>query len=177
MGSRFLAKICSCALAQLHKSALVVYFPKCVLVLILKGINCYSRSYLLHLHISLEEWIKLIKFLFNCSIKSFRSTVAPSKVSYACSISLLVFRWRKCCEAQLRLCENPSNWLVKTFLPKISDFAYDFYSFDLKQNFWRELFIIGTIYVMFWSQLIIQNVAKFCLTCVIETMSQKMGET
>ena len=35
--------------------------------------------------------------------------MAPSKISYTCSICSLVFRWRKCCEAQLRLCVDTYN--------------------------------------------------------------------
>ena len=47
-----------------------------------------------------------MKFLFNCSISSFSSDMAPLKNSYTCSICSLVFRWSRCSEAQLRLCVN-----------------------------------------------------------------------
>ena len=78
-------------------------FSGCALVLNIKRIDCYSLSHLWQLYISLwrNNWV--IK-LCNCSISSFRFTVIPSKFIYACSICSLVFRWRKCCEAQLRLC-------------------------------------------------------------------------
>ena len=36
-------------------------------------------------------------------VNSYRSTVAPLKINYTCSLCSLVFRWRKCCESQLGL--------------------------------------------------------------------------
>ena len=49
---------------------------------------------------------ELIKFLFYWLIISFRCTVARSKISYTYSKCSPVFRWRKCCEVQPRLCVN-----------------------------------------------------------------------
>ena len=47
--------------------------------------------------------------MFNCSISTFDSTIARSKVSNTCSICPLLFGWTKCCEAHLRLCGNNSK--------------------------------------------------------------------
>ena len=69
-----------------------------------RRINCYCRSYLLHLYINLWKLTDLIKFVFNCLISRFCSNAALLRVSYTCSICSLLFRWRKCCEVQRRLC-------------------------------------------------------------------------
>ena len=91
----------SCVLVQLQKFVHASYFPACALVLKIKRINCYSRSYLLHLYKLIRiNWV--IKFLFNCSISSFRRVRPLPKL--VCSIFSLVFRWCKCCKAQHRFC-------------------------------------------------------------------------
>ena len=44
-------------------------------------INYYFRSYMLHFYINLRGLTELIKFMFNCSISNFCSTMASSKSS------------------------------------------------------------------------------------------------
>ena len=97
-----LPRFFSSALARLQKFVQVDYFLSCAFALIMKPINFYSSSYLLHLYISLKELTELIRFLFNCLISSFRSAVAPPQISYNWSICSLVFRWRKSCVAKFR---------------------------------------------------------------------------
>ena len=66
MRSRFLAKICSCALTKSQIFVHVAYFPVCALNLNKKRNNCYSRSYLLHLSANknlLSYWISLMVHL------------------------------------------------------------------------------------------------------------------
>ena len=69
-----------------------------------KRINCYRRSYLSRFSVIFWALTELNKFLSNCLVSNFCSTVALLKISYSCSICSLVFRRRMCCEAQLRLC-------------------------------------------------------------------------
>ena len=57
----------------------------------------------------------------------------PLKFSYTCTICSLVFLWRKCCEAQLRLCKlmNYVNLNYDIFLRK------ETFKHHLTKNFWE----------------------------------------
>ena len=69
-----------------------------------EDLSIFARKLLLHLYMNVYELTELNNFLCNCSISSFRCTVAPSKISCFCLICSIVSRWSKYCEAQLRLC-------------------------------------------------------------------------
>ena len=102
MRSSFLERICSCALSELQKFVHGTYFPASMLLLNIKKLTTTVFHFLTIVY--KYELTELITFLFICLISSFRSTVVLLKINYTCSICSHEFHWRKCCEAQLRLC-------------------------------------------------------------------------